>query len=553
MHPDDIAIDHDDGPQRPEIALSWRRSRISGLDPGTPNLRFEPDAARRRTRLRDAAAPVLARLADQLSDAPYCVLLADRDSRIADIPLGSGSLRNRLEGLGVIAGGLFLEETTGTNSIATAHELRRGVVVHREEHYLEPFKAFSCYGHPIIHPITRRLEGVLDITCLSEDSSPLLKPLVAQAVLDIEANILEIGHRTEQRLLAEFQIATSGHNRPMVGLGAGVVLATRAATELLGPVDHLRLVELATEVTVRRGSQSADRVRALELASGQMVGVRLRAVEPGLDAVLVELQPESLDRQRARPGPSEVDRVEVGVGRPVYVGGAPGTGRTATARALAGASSVVLLDGADCVTDQPDWSSLAGRLTGSSKSVLIAENIHLLPEPCAVRLHRLLESMRASAVLTGAPIGELTGYGAVLAATCGRHIELADLAERTTEIPNLVHGMLDTLGIGGKVRFTPAVLAALAGQPWPGNLRELQAVVRTAVVGRSAGDVTLSDLPERYRTSPRRNMTALERAEYDTIVTVLRACGGNKQRAAQRLGISRATLYNRLRALRISL
>ncbi|MFP1629657.1 hypothetical protein ACLB9X_31880 [Streptomyces sp. 5K101] len=52
------------------------------------------------------------------------------------MPIGAGRLRDRLEGLGVVAGGVFLEETTGTNSIATAHELRRGVAVHGEEHYL---------------------------------------------------------------------------------------------------------------------------------------------------------------------------------------------------------------------------------------------------------------------------------------------------------------------------------------------------------------------------------------------------------------------------------
>ncbi|WP_420802577.1 aldehyde dehydrogenase family protein [Streptomyces cavernae] len=57
--------------------------------------------------------------------------------------------------------------TTDTRSpsrlIATVYELRRGLAVHGDERYLEPFKRFSCYGHPITHPVTRRLEGVEEI------------------------------------------------------------------------------------------------------------------------------------------------------------------------------------------------------------------------------------------------------------------------------------------------------------------------------------------------------------------------------------------------------
>ncbi|MFI6366339.1 sigma-54-dependent Fis family transcriptional regulator [Nocardia sp. NPDC050630] len=532
-------------PLRPEIALSWRRSRVSGLDPGAPNMRFEADAVRRRTRMLAAAAPVLARLADELSDTPYCVLLADREARIAEDPAGSAVLRKRLAGIGVIAGGVFLEETTGTNSLATAHELRHGVVVHGDEHYLEPFKAFSCYGHPVIHPVTHRLEGVLDITCLSENASPLLKPLVAQAVRDIESNLLEIGRRTERRLLAEFQIATSGHDRPVVGLAAGAVLANRAATELLAPADHLRLGELAAELTVRRGRRVIERTETITLATGSTIIARMRVVEPGLDAVLVELAPEALGAQSNRMASVGGELV---AGRPVYVGGAPGTGRSSTARALTGDGPVVVLDGAG---DDRAWSALPRMLAVERASVLIAENIHLLPESRAVQLHRILESTQVRAVLTGPAPDNLSCYPAILAASCATHIELRDLAERPAEIPDLVHGILDKLGLAGHVRFTAAALAALAQQPWPGNLRELETVVGTAVEHRSVGDIVPSDLPERYRIGQRRSLNPLERAEFDAIVGTLRACGGNKQRAAQQLGISRTTLYNRMRTLRI--
>ncbi|MGW1024266.1 hypothetical protein ACWD4J_11210 [Streptomyces sp. NPDC002577] len=128
-------MDPADTGMRPEIALSWRRSAMSGLTTSASDIPVHPEAADRRSRLVVDAEPVLAEVAEQLGDMGFCVLLADRDARIVNVPVGAGTLRKRLEGLGGVPGGVFLEETTGTNAIATAHELRQGFAVHGEEHY----------------------------------------------------------------------------------------------------------------------------------------------------------------------------------------------------------------------------------------------------------------------------------------------------------------------------------------------------------------------------------------------------------------------------------
>jgi transcriptional regulator of acetoin/glycerol metabolism len=47
----------------------------------------------------------------------------------------------------------------------------------------------------------------------------------------------------------------------------------------------------------------------------------------------------------------------------------------------------------------------------------------------------------------------------------------------------------------------------------------------------------------------RRRLSPLEQIEYDAIASALRACGGNKVHAAERLGMSRSTFYRRLRSL----
>ncbi|TMR97133.1 hypothetical protein EJK15_19865 [Nonomuraea basaltis] len=535
---------------RPEIALSWRRCQMSGLGPSAPDLRIEPDAVDRRSRLVAAAQPVLQQLAEQLGDADFCVMLADRESRIVDMPIGARRLRNRLEGLGVVAGGVFMEETTGTNSIATVYELRRGLAVHGEEHYLESFKQFSCYGHPITHPVTRRLEGVLDITCLSEDDSPLLGPFLTRAVADVEERLLRTARHAEQRMLAAFQAAAAGHHRPVLVLGEGVVLANSAAVDLLDPVDHIRLRELAADLGGRAGHSRSPETRFLELSSGRRLAVRLQAVTPGADGVLFDFTDPDETRQvphRARVAPARP-------GTSVYVGGAPGTGRTTTVRSLAGEAGIVTLDASEAaVKGEGEWLAALDAAASGHPGLLLVEDTHLLPDACAVHLRHLMERAALWIALTGPPAAELSGYAATLAAGCPARIELPALRDRAGELPGLVRAMLHDLGAGDRVRFTPAALAALAGHPWPGNLRELRTVLQTVLAHRSAGDVTPRDLPASYQVSPRlRRMTPLERAEHDAIAAALRELDGNKLRAAQRLGISRTTLYSRMRALQIS-
>ncbi|MGW1024264.1 helix-turn-helix domain-containing protein [Streptomyces sp. NPDC002577] len=212
------------------------------------------------------------------------------------------------------------------------------------------------------------------------------------------------------------------------------------------------------------------------------------------------------------------------------------------------------LDASDVAArGEETWLSALEKAADGGARVLVVEDVHLLPEACCVRLRRLMDRCDPWIVLTGAPATELTGHHAVLASGCPTRIDLPRLRDRSAELPELVRAMLRDLGADNRLRFTSAALGVLAGHPWPGNLRELHTVVRAVVDSRSAGDVTPHDLPADYRTSPRlRVMTPLERAEHDAIVAALRECHGNKVHAAKRLGISRTTLYSRIRVLRIT-
>ncbi|UUZ45553.1 helix-turn-helix domain-containing protein [Janibacter limosus] len=113
--------------------------------------------------------------------------------------------------------------------------------------------------------------------------------------------------------------------------------------------------------------------------------------------------------------------------------------------------------------------------------------------------------------------------------------------------------MLADVAASDDVHLTPGVIHALTAQDWPGNLRELKAVITFAAGRRTHGGIALTDLPDQYRVaSPAHTLTTRDRAERDAVVAALRAFDGNKVQAARELGMSRTTLYTRIRQLRIT-
>jgi two-component system response regulator HydG len=151
------------------------------------------------------------------------------------------------------------------------------------------------------------------------------------------------------------------------------------------------------------------------------------------------------------------------------------------------------------------------------------------------------------------------------------HIHLPALRDRADDIlPLAEHFLAQSAGRAGKdVRaFHEAAKKALLGYGWPGNVRELENVVERAVALVEGPLVRIDDLPPlASTTSPSRERrpaegegggeadpftAALARGltlaelERDYIMKVLAAEGGNKTRAAQRLGLDRKTLYRKL-------
>jgi DNA-binding NtrC family response regulator len=142
----------------------------------------------------------------------------------------------------------------------------------------------------------------------------------------------------------------------------------------------------------------------------------------------------------------------------------------------------------------------------------------------------------------------------------GMTVHLPALRDRPDEVVRLAREFLTE--VGGQ-SFTSAAIRALRGHPWPGNARELRNVVERANVLSGTGKVDAEHLVLVQGNAPRESggdavdaaaaaagdatlREHLARVERAHIEEALRATGGNQGRAAERLGISRRTLIERL-------
>ncbi|MCE0763351.1 hypothetical protein LWC35_10595 [Pseudonocardia kujensis] len=538
-----------------DIRTSWERSWSAGVRPDLSLERLDTVEVDTGSRLLRAALPVLDRVADALSETSYFTVLADNAARIVHRGRISHRISDVLDHTGVVLGRQFTEDSTGTNAIAAPFELRRGVAVRGGEHFAQSLRVYSCYGYPIINPVTRRLEGVLDLAGRAGEENPLFGPFLRQAVEDIERALLADSRAAGRRLLSAFDAAASRReDRALLALGADgeVVVANRTAMDHLDADDHSRLRELTDRA--RTGFGRTD------VRFGTARGLDLQVtidIADGQGNALISFAPVYTRRRGTAVAPIAAGEVERELDRcrahrlATVVVGEPGTGRSHTARQLAGPDTTVV--GVSCAdVDQVGRVAWLDRVrtAAAGEALVVVEDFDLLDDHL---LRAVGERIAGGAwiVLTGPPMAQLGPEHRYLAFRCLGRVELSPLRDRRSEIPALARRMLAE-ATGGSARFTPPTLARLAELDWPGNLRELAHVVRTVAGRRSAGDILVSDLPPDYRSAPEAaRMSPWERSEHDAILAALERNHGNKVAAARDLGISRGTLYNRLRTLRI--
>jgi DNA-binding NtrC family response regulator len=148
-------------------------------------------------------------------------------------------------------------------------------------------------------------------------------------------------------------------------------------------------------------------------------------------------------------------------------------------------------------------------------------------------------------------------------------IEVPPLRYRAADIPLLCEHFIRRFNDKNRRNVTglaPEAVAALKHYNWPGNIRELENLLERLVILKGSGPIGLTDLPPNIRQTPTRvtpltpmpdlptdgtDLRAmLESVEERMIAEALERTGGNKNRAAELLGLNRTTLVEKLRRKR---
>jgi transcriptional regulator of acetoin/glycerol metabolism len=407
----------------------------------------------------------------------------------------------------------------------------------------------------------------------------MMAAAVASIGRRIEEAVLVHTGRREHLLLQDYLVACRRARGAVFAIGADVLMMNDRARELFDQRDQGALLAEAVEAL----GAGRDRRLVVDLPSGLTARVHCKPSfsESGVGGGVLQVQLVA----QMNPAESGVATSAYAGSLPTAVGsstswkkagqavdrhfqarewlileGEPGVGKITLGRAAhqnrtpAGHLRVL-----DATAYGPQWiGEVAGELEHAG--TLVIAHLDRLPAAGVTALADTLEPYReATGVerpwVAATVTRDLRRRGADLAALLPcfpRTVEVPPLRHHIEDVAELVPHLLTRLAHGA-LTCSPEAMHVLMRNRWPGNVEQLQQVLRKVVAKRRAGTVEARDLPPECRVTTRRVLTPLEAIECDAIIEALLDTHGNKVEAARLLGSSRATIYRKIRDYGISM
>ncbi|WP_050405960.1 sigma-54-dependent Fis family transcriptional regulator [Bradyrhizobium embrapense] len=591
------------------IAASWRRCVVNhNLDParrGPPQTLTEAEVRHIAEPMEDliqVAIPELEDLARVLHDAGYCVNLADPNATMLVSRLPGGDYARMFLEWKIYTGSNFAETFEGTNGLGTALAEQRPIIVHGDEHFREQWHMFTCAVSPLFDH-AGRLAGAVNISSCRSDLGRSSHELALAVTTDATRRIEQAFFRRRYRTSWIATLPGDGHGMLAYDDDRRVVGACRTARGVFGLTDAMidDGIDLSHLIQLDDGAtRAADEPVALRRADGTPWGrgrvappVRARVPRPlpAPSRQVPDGQFSGLHRLAGRD-PVLVKGVKrlMTVGNldlPILLRGETGAGKDVFARAIHAASNragrnYVALNCAampESLIDAELFGYEAGAFTGArregskglivqaSGGTLFLDEIGDMPLALQTRLLRVLENREVW------PLGALKPVTVDIRLISATHRDLAQMAEDGSFRSDLYYrlrGMeirlpalrerADRRDIITQIadeeaphcRISTEAWTQLMAYPFPGNMRQLRHVLRLAGATAEGGVITEADLdlPPFGARTMEADHAATERA---AIVEALRANGGRVNDAAKALKLSRATLYRKIKALKIGL
>lgn len=609
------------------LARSWQRSLAAGLPPTgrlvAPDNLEQHQLSHLQARHQELLAhsrPVMEYLFEQVRPSQGLVVLAGPCGTLMHSH-GDAQFLNKAERVALSCGASWHEAQRGTNAIGTALAEQGAIEVHGAEHYLERNSFLSCAAAPILSG-TGQLLGILDISGEHRSHQPYTLGLVNTAARMIENRLLTAHRRHAMRLHLHSQpegIGSVAEGIVALSPDGWIVGANRSALALLhlslaqlGGISIEQLANIRLDTLLSNHRRRPGVAQTLQLHDGRLLFARLHldgsTVAPTRPAVA---QPVAVRDALAQLDTGDscwkgaADKTRRILGKPIalLIQGESGVGKEWFARAAH--QSGPRRDGPfiaincaampEALIEAELFGHAPGAFTGARREgrpgllreahrgTLFLDEIGDMPLGLQTRLLRVLQEREVTPLGGGKPVA--VDFALVCAshrklrqeAEAGRFrsdlyyringltVELPPLRQRT-DFSALVQKLLADIEPERCLQLTPELQIGLQGYAWPGNLRQLTSVLRTACamldpheeaidwqhladdfleeLGRSTPTSSPSStLPTAAAPAAPHSLQALSR---HAVTQALANCQGNISQAARQLGISRQTLYRKL-------
>ncbi|ULG68035.1 sigma-54-dependent Fis family transcriptional regulator [Marinobacterium sediminicola] len=561
--------------------------------------------------LVQVAMPEIEQLTHQFGDQGL-IMLANADARILALE-GSDHLITPSRQLALRQGVSWSEANRGTNAVGTAVIEHRPVLINEEEHFLDKVAHFSCTASPLFDA-DGHLMGVLDLTRVGHNSQPQDTLGVIQlAARNIEGRlftsqyqnrIVLAFHTRQQYLRSAWQglVALDEEGRLLAINEQGCQLLGRGRELIVGKtIDEL----VGQSVGLLLSTCMRQRIASVQTRSGELYCEllqfpnRLLPVAPVVRPPSVSSPlPNSDPLERFATGEPRLQRAMRMAAKamkqdiPVLLSGETGSGKEVAAKALhdAGERKEKSFVAVNCAAipegliESELFGYREGAFTGSRKGgmvgrfqqanggTLFLDEIGDMPLSLQARLLRVLQERKV------APLGggeEVTLDIALIGATHrdlkqmvaegrfredlyyrlnGVCVRLPAVRERQ-DFAGLCERLLKHLG-RADVAIEPDLQIRLADYSWPGNFRQLETVLKVALAFMETDESVLTeehlsdDFLDELDSLPAGKGT-LQETQEALIRETLSQHDGKVAAAAKALGISRATLYRRMKVLGI--
>jgi Transcriptional activator of acetoin/glycerol metabolism len=255
---------------RPEIAISWHRSR--------DQYRVDPNLSKAPAAVVDLAHPLehdvvfaelgfcAASMAHEVAKIGGILVIADAAGRVLS-EWGDKATRSAAHGASLAPWFCWSESAVGTNGMGTALDTYNPVMIRREEHWCQAFHEWNCAAVAVRDVVTKDPIAVLNISCLRSELPGAARSWLYNAATHTDRTLRTRARDGGAELLAAYQHARGRSLDPLVAVDTSgkVVLADEVSSVLLGVPSNTPAIDPA----VRWVPQLPDFMHAARFASKQ--------------------------------------------------------------------------------------------------------------------------------------------------------------------------------------------------------------------------------------------------------------------------------------------